>query len=212
MTQHLPPHPRFAPDESGATLVEFAVVLALFLLIFFGLIDFGRLAFNYVTAEKAMQVAARLAAVRPAACPGVAVVHQRATVPVGQVSPKYGTSCNAASNVCINPGTVSCAGSASNATAQEVWTAVSGALPVNATIANLRFSYSYDSNLGFLGGPYVPVVTVELRNLNFEFTSPLGALAVMASGSETSTLGTTIPFPSMSASMPGEDLAMGNSG
>ena len=212
MKQPLPHHTRFNRDDSGATLVEFAVVLALFLLIFIGLIDFGRLAFNYVAAEKAMQVAARVAAVRPAACAGVAAVHQRATVPIGQTPPKYGTSCNAASNICVNPGTVSCAGSAGNATAQEVWTLVSGALPVNATIANLRFSYSYDSNLGFLGGPYVPVVTVELRNLNFQFTSPLGALAVMAGGSVSSTLGTTIPFPSMSASMPGEDLAMGNSG
>ena len=53
---------RCARDNNGATLVEFAVVLALFLLIFFGLIDFGRLAFNYVTAEKAMQVASRVAA------------------------------------------------------------------------------------------------------------------------------------------------------
>ena len=206
------PQPGFTDDDSGATLVEFAVVLALFLLIFFGLIDFGRLAFNYVTAQKAMQVASRVAAVRPPACPGVALVQARAAVPIGQVPPQYGTSCNAAAGICVNPGTVTCVGTSGNATAQEIWTLVSGGLPANATIANLQFSYSYDSNLGFLGGPYVPVVTVELRALNFEFVSPLGALAVMAGGSVNPSLGTTLPFPSMSVSMPGEDLAMGDNG
>lgn len=202
---------RCARDNSGATLVEFAVVLALFLLIFFGLIDFGRLAFNYVTAEKAMQVASRVAAVRPAACPGVALVHQRAAVPLGAVPPQYGTACNANAGICVNPGTVTCAGSTGNATAQEIWTLVSGGLPPDATIGNLLFSYSYDSNLGFLGGPYVPVVTVALQDLDFQFVSPLGALAVMASG-VSSDLGTAIPFPSMSVSLPAEDLALGDNG
>ena len=53
---------RFERDENGTTVVELAVVMPLFLLLFFGLIDFGRMAFHYVTAEKAMQVAARVAA------------------------------------------------------------------------------------------------------------------------------------------------------
>ena len=61
---------RFAGDEDGATLVEFAIVLAIFMFIFFGLIDFARLGFSNVLAEKATEKAVRMAVVRPAICDG----------------------------------------------------------------------------------------------------------------------------------------------
>jgi len=199
-------------DESGATLVEFGIVLAVFLLLFFGLIDFGRLGFHYVHTEKAMQIAARVSAVRPPACPGVPEVHVRGTVAPGTLPPKFGTSCGSGATVCTNPGTITCSGSAANPTANEIWTLISGALPNDAGIDNLRFSYSYDNNLGFLGGPYVPVVTVEVQNLNFQFLSPLGALVGLAGGAANPGLGADIPFPPMSVSLPAEDLAMGNDG
>ena len=82
----------------------------------------------------------------------------------------------------------------------------------NATPANLRFRYSFDPNLGFLGGPYVPLVTVELQNLNFDFFSPLAGLASLAGATPSGNLGAAIPFPPMSVSMPGEDLALGIDG
>ncbi|MBD3678496.1 MAG: pilus assembly protein [Rhodobacteraceae bacterium] len=203
---------RFGRDEDGATLVEFAIVLSLFLLIFFGLIDFGRMAFHYVVAERGMYVAARVAAVRPPACPGVPESNQRGPTPNNETPPRFGTSCNAGATVCTNPGTISCDGTAGNSTADEVWTIVQGTLPNDATIANLRFSYTYDGNLGFLGGPYVPVVTVELQNLNFQFVSPLAALVGLAGGAASPGLGDDIAFPSMSVSLPAEDLAMGTNG
>lgn len=202
----------FSTDQDGATLVEFALVLTLFLLIFFGLIDFGRLAFHYVTTERAMQVAARVAAVRPPACATVPEFHARPTsLPPGP-APDYGTSCNAGPSVCINPGTITCAGASANTTAAEIWALVRGTLPKSATIANLSFSYSYDSNLGFLGGPYVPVVTVELQSLNFDFISPLGVLVGLTGGTADASLGASITFPSMSVSLPAEDLSAGNNG
>ncbi|MBE9477100.1 MAG: pilus assembly protein, partial [Proteobacteria bacterium] len=148
----------FAQDETGATLVEFAIVLSIFLFLFFGLIDFGRLGFHYVNAEKAMQVAARVAAVRLPACPGIPSINARGIVAGGTLPPDFGTSCRAGANICVNVGTVSCSGSVANPTASEIWTLIAGALPNDATIANLKFSYTYDNNLGFLGGPYVPVV------------------------------------------------------
>ncbi|MEH6360898.1 MAG: TadE family protein [Amylibacter sp.] len=199
-------------DESGATLVEFGIVLSVFLLLFFGLMDFGRLGFNYVNTEKAMQIAARVSAVRPPACPGVPEVHLRGAVAPGTLPPKFGTSCGSGAMVCTNPGTITCSGSAANPTANEIWTLISGALPYDAGIDNLRFSYSYDNNLGFLGGPYVPVVTVEVQNLNFQFMSPLGALVGLAAGAADPGLGADIPFPPMSVSLPAEDLALGNDG
>ena len=51
----LRPPRQFARDESGTTLVEFAVVLPLFLLFVFAMIDFGRMGFEYVLANKAVQ-------------------------------------------------------------------------------------------------------------------------------------------------------------
>ena len=100
-------------------------------------------------------------------------------------------------------------------TSEEVWTFLQVALPNDATMQNIVFSYEFDPNLGFLGGPYVPMVTVELNGLSFEFVSPLGeltALAIGQSSDQTEQLGGTIPFPALSATLPGEDLALGTSG
>lgn len=205
----------FVRDEAGATLVEFGLVLALLLLIAFGIIDFGRLAFHYVAAEKAVEAAARVAAVRPPACSGVALINQRGAVADGVTPPRFGSSCGAADGICLDPGNVSCTASASDATATEVWSVVSGTLPNDATIENVLFRYDFDPDLGFLGGPYVPVVTVELQNLNFTFVSPLSQLAALAVGgatAQTQGLGGTIAFPNLSASLPGEDLAQGDNG
>ncbi|MCV6824438.1 MULTISPECIES: TadE/TadG family type IV pilus assembly protein [Halocynthiibacter] len=199
-------------DDRGVTMVELAIVIPLFLLLFFGMIDFGRMAFHYVTAEKAMHVAARVATVRPAACPSVPQVNARGPLQQNQVPPQFGTNCSAGANTCANPGVIACAGSAGNATANEIWGLLQGALPNDATISNLRFVYSYDENLGFLGGPYVPVVTVELQNLNFQFVSPLGALVGLTGATAPAGLGATVSFPTMSVSMPAEDLSHGNTG
>ena len=46
---------RQARDESGASLIEYTVVISLFLLVYFAVLDFGRLGFNWVMTEKAMQ-------------------------------------------------------------------------------------------------------------------------------------------------------------
>jgi hypothetical protein len=202
---------RFADDESGSTLVEFAIVMPLFLLILFALIDFGRMGFEYVMANKAVQVAARLAVARPPACPGVALVNTRGVVPVGSLPPYFGTNCRAGATVCADPGTVTCNGDASNPTVAEIWGVMGGVMPVGATAANLRFSYSYTSDLGFLGGPYVPMVTVETTGLSFQFATPLDGLAALA-GSIGPGLPGSLPFPALSVSLPAEDLAQGEAG
>lgn len=203
---------RFRRDQGGATLVELAVTIPLFLLLFMGIIDFGRMAFHYVVAERAMNVAARVAAVRPPACAGVPEIHRRASSASG-TPPSFGTSCRAGPDICEDAGTVTCSGSAANPTANEIWELVRGAMPPGAGIGDLSFSYSYDQNLGFLGGPYVPVVTVEIEGQTFEFVSPLGRLAALAGSTAGTSLGeAAVPFPSMSVSLPGEDLALGQNG
>ncbi|OWY12769.1 hypothetical protein B6V72_12875 [Thioclava sp. F34-6] len=200
---------RFLRDEEGATLVEFTLVFGLYLLVFFGLLDFGRLAYHYVNMQRGLQVAARLAAVRPPACAGVPETNTRGVTPKDQAEPQFGTNCSAESWVCSAPATVSCSGAMTNPTVAEIWPIVAPALPNGSSAANLSFSYSYDPELGFLGGPYVPMVTVELQNVNFVFATPLGALVGLVTGTVDENLDADIAFPSMSTSMPGEDLAQG---
>jgi TadE-like protein len=206
---------RFRPnnllrDEDGATLVEFAIVISLFLLIFFGLIDFGRLAYHIVTGERAMQAAARIGAVRPPACPGVPEFLELSSD--APASTDYGTSCNAGGPICEAPAAVSCTGDMTNATAAEVWEAIGSVMSPGSDVSNLRFSYTYDARLGFLGGPYVPVVTVAMEDVTFDFVTPLAGLAAVAGATGSSGIGSTVTMPSMSVSLPGEDLAQGEDG
>ena len=202
---------RFRDTEDGTALVELAILLPLFLVLFFGLIDFGRMGAEYVMADKAMQRAARIAAVRPPACPGVPTTNARGPVAPGTVPPRFGTQCSAGASVCTSPAAAICTGNAADPTVAEIWASIGPMLPVGSTAANLRFRYEYDSAMGFLGGPYVPIVTVELQNLNFQFATPLGGLATLA-GATGAPLPSTLPFPAMSTSLPAEDLALGTSG
>ena len=216
MTGRAPYLRRFAADESGTTLVELAMVLPLFFLLFFGLIDYGRLSWHWVGAEKATALAARIATVRGPACPGVPDSYVRGSATGAQ----FGTNCNAGTGICRVPAEVTCVGSASNATATEIWGRIAPLLPTDATIANLRFRYTPDADttdgvtqqIGFLGGPYVPTVTVELTDLTFRFATPLAALADLASGIPGSAISNTIAIPTMSVSLPCEDLAVGTHG
>lgn len=201
---------RILRDDRGTTLVELAIVLPVFLLLLFVLIDFGRMGYDYVMAQKAMQKAARLAVVRPPACAGVPNFNTRGAVPVGTTPQPYGTACKSGATICANPGTVTCTGAAGNATAAEIWTAIDPLMPPGATVANLSFTYAFNADLGFLGGPYTPMVTVRITGLNYTFISPLGGLMTLA-GSGT-TLAAMRAFPALPVSLPAEDLAAGEAG
>lgn len=197
---------RFAGDEDGATLVEFAIVLAIFMFIFFGLIDFARLGFSNVLAEKATEKAVRMAVVRPAICDDVPVVNQRGLVGVLSLDLPNGTPCSARQGLCVSPGVTTCTGTLDNPTVATIWGQVQPLLPVNTRPENLAFSYSYDANLNRVGAAYTPIVTVALADLQFDFISPLGALARLSGAQNADELGASFLFPSMSASLPAEDL------
>lgn len=204
---------RFSPriflgDQSGGVLVEFAIVVSLFLFLFAALLDFGRVSYSGVTAQTAAQIAARVAVVRAPACIGVPETHQRGDA---SPAPRFGTSCSAGAGVCDSVVTISCAGDANNSTASEIWNRINALLPTNATISMMQISYSFDPNLGFLGGPYTPMVTVELNLNDFQFVSPLAALA-NAAGATNSSLPSSLSYSSFSVSLPAEDLSEGESG
>jgi Flp pilus assembly protein TadG len=54
---------RRRPDAKGQTLVEFALVVPIFVLVVLGLFDIGRAVFNYSTVANAARQAARVAVV-----------------------------------------------------------------------------------------------------------------------------------------------------
>ncbi len=202
-------------DEAGAALVEFAIVMALFFFIFFALIDFGRLLYTYVHAEKAAVDAVRIAVVRPAVCAGVPlrnVPPSNATVS----HPRSGTSCDfnngTGVSTCSNV-TVTCnvgANSLSvNTTVVEIWSRIQGLMPPGSSVNDLTFKYEFDPRLGYLGGPFTPNVTVELGLADFQFVAPLAGLAALAAGATSTGSAWSIAYPDFSVSLPAEDLKHG---
>lgn len=206
----------FPRDENGASLVEFALVIALVLVLFFAILDFGRIGFAFVAGQKAVQNAARLAAVSPSAClTALPPTHDIAT----GTTAEFGTNCSVKSaqaptqSVCKAETTIECQGE--NATATAIFEAVQALLPPGATRENLYFRYSFDERLGFLGGPYTPMVTVDLVNAQspaegawIAMISPLGPLLQLVGGATGSQLFQNGRFtlPVISVSMPGESL------
>lgn len=216
---------KFLKNEEGTTLVELAICISLFLLILFAILDFGRLGYNWVVTEKAMQRAVRIASVRPPVCAGVPLYHHRdAGVPT---SYSAGTLCSTDGGICQQVN-VQCllsspdgTSSDAQASADEIWTALQSLVPNDATRSNILLRYNYDRRLGFIGGPYVPVITAELvgtsngngfNDFMFTFVTPLSALAASASGSNASQIPGTIPFPDISVTLPAEDMNQGVQG
>ena len=217
----------FWRDTRGPTLVEFAITISIFLLIFFAILDFARLGYTWVSAEKAVQRVVRIAAARPAVCPGVPLYHQRNTG--GPATYPPGTHCRTNGGICVEPDPEPVctlngpyADAAGQATADEIWTSVNVLLPDDVTRNHVRLTYAYNAQLGFVGGPYIPMITAELLDASgcngqvcFQFVTPLSALAANAGAADVTgvpTEGGTIPMPNIAATVPGEDLNVGMDG
>lgn len=201
-------------DERGAVMVEFAIVVALFFLLFFSMLDFGRLMFTVVHAEKAAQIAARMATTRDAVCPGVPEINMRPISGSGSIV-RAGTSCDAAEGICASV-SFSCGtayGSSlpiGDQVVADIWDRIEDLMPPGTTRDVLNFRYDFDPALGYVTGPYTPIVTVEFDLPDFEFVAPIGGLVGMAAGKQGSDF-EGISFPSFSVSLPAEDLKTGPS-
>ncbi len=199
----------FARNDRGSILVEFALVLPLFLILLFAIVDFGQIYLRWILAEKATELAVRLAVVRPPLCAGVPTFNDRAIGAPRDLP--FGSSCGQLANLCANPGTITCTGN--NAVGDGVDDIIDRAgllLPPAVEVGDIRFTYSF-GNLGFLGGPYVPLVSVEIDdNVEVPFITPLGPLlqAFFGNGG-----GLDNPsLPTMRATLPAEDLIEGGPG
>ena len=196
---------RLRRDERGGPLAEFALVVGLIFVTAFTMFEVTRFFMQLAMAEYATQLSARRAVVRLPACPGVATINDRGA----NTAPRFGTLCSAAAGVCATPATVTCAGAAGNATVDEIFGVVGPLLPNGATPANLEFRYE-PSGLGFLGGPYIPIVSVSLQNLDHDFILPLGAGFAPWGGGDGGLQ--SVRLPPLTATMPGEDLNIGTGG
>jgi len=197
---------RFARQESGAAMVEFAIVAPFFFFLIFLALDFGIFSSFNLMSEKAVQIAARTAVTRPAACAGVPERHEAGTI---TPLPRFGTNCRAGTNICAAVSTVSCSGDATNPTAAEIWGRIGPLLPGGTGIDDLTFTYAQDSSMGYLGGPFTAIVTVDLDLPEFNFISPVGSLIGLVGGPNDVD---SLDYRTISITLPAEDLAAGTSG
>lgn len=199
----------FWRQERGGALVELGLVVPLFLVLVFGILEFGRLYWSTTMSQKAMQKAARMATVGPPLCGAMPSTHGLAgTAPADT---RFGALCRSG-GICSTPSLPApCQLNTATGYGGRIWNEIEMLLPPGATAANVQITYSHDSRLGFLGGPYTPVVTAELVNLTFDFILPLGPLVALAASDPAiaTTSPNSITLPAMSTSVPAEDLAAG---
>lgn len=180
---------------SGAALSEFALILPALLLLIFGVLEIGYLAWQVQQGSVASKRAVRIAATRAIIVPG-SIADCGPSQPVTAVA---GTRCGDISDfsvwaTCNGDGTGDAACGADIARiAQEVANFYPAVAP-----EDIQIEIS-GAGLGFVGmGRPVPLITVRFLNVQYDFIA-LGALADLAG----------IQMPDMSASAPGEDLSDG---
>ena len=195
----------FASDERGTTLVEMALAIIVFLTLLFGVIDFGRVGYHYVGAERAVMQAARLAAVLPPACSAATDFGEIARDGAADPTPRMGTLCRGG-GVCAAIATVSCTADNGDPQAAAIWSAVRPALPAGTTADTLTIRYVQDPDLGFLGGPYTPIVEIDLAGVPVSGLSVFGLAGMYGGGTKH---GSSLSLPTMTAVMPGEGLGTG---
>ena len=196
---------RVLGDERGGPLAEFALVIGLLFVFTIFVFEITRFFMQTAMSEYATHLAVRVAAVRSAVCPGVPDFNERATASTA----RFGVMCSDPSAPCAVPPTQTCAGVAGNPVVDEIFGIVQPLLPNGATPGDLQFQYEA-SNLGFLGGPYVPMTTVRLQNLQHQFILPIGQLFAPWGGGGGGD--GTVPLGPMTATLPGEDLNVGTGG
>ena len=199
---------RLLLDARGASAAEFALVLPLLMILTLGTIDAGRYFWELSRAKKATQYGVRIASVTDpiegaiatesyiGKANGAGILRQGDIVPAALVP----------TVVCTHDGTnPSCAGWSGNAASsvdtgtgnafEQVHERMEAIFPA-IELENVVIRYE-GSGLGYAGDPHgpdaVPLVTVELRNLQFR---PITAFLLAS-----------LTLPNVGSSLTGEDMA-----
>ena len=161
-------------DRSGASAVEFALVLPLLLLFIFGIIDAGRYLWEVNKAEKATQVGARVAVVTNIVSPAIAATNY---VGVSGLTQGDLVPASALGTVTCSRTSCSCTGTcpsgyATTSTAAfDLIVARMRNMKRDIVAANVRVTYR-GSGLGYAGDPngtdISPLVTVTLTGMTFK--------------------------------------------
>lgn len=192
----------FLANRSGAAAAEFALVLPIALLFFFGILDVGRYVWSMNELEKAVQMGTRYAVATKVVADGL------------RGNDYIGTTCGSATLKPGDPickealGTISCTRTACTCpTAPCPTTLTSDAAAFDAIVArmsvvapfiqsgNVRVNYS-GSGLGYAGDPateddgaaIAPIVTVEVQSLTIRLMLLLGGAVQLPSFSYSQTL------------------------
>ena len=196
---------RLSRCERGSTAAEFALTLPLVLLLLFGIVDAGRLAWEFNRAEKATQVGARVAVVTDSFPSGLLAENYLGQT-VGGVTLTQGdripaaalgdikctqTACSCATAPC--PSTL---GTISSTTFSNVLLPRMQSMNPRIQASNVEIHYT-GSGLGYAGDPngmqIAPTVTVKVTGMTYR---PITAL-----------LFANFPLPDFSTSLTAEDAS-----
>lgn len=184
----------FYKDESGTAFLETALIGFLLVILPFSVVEFGNVWWQLNSAEKATQLAARMAV---ASDP---IATELATFSCESSSATLGLPCSTPG--AASYGTITCSGQSSSCSGGYTFngteftrmvTRMRQIYPV-ITAANVVVEYR-DIGLGFAGRPRpVPLISVRLVNMTFSFV----ALNALIPG--------PLGMPEFRATLPAEDL------
>ena len=201
-------------DAHGAGAAEFALVLPLFLVLLFGIIDAGRFMWAVNQAEKATQVGARIAIVTTAVSPDLITAdYAGPSLAAGELIPASALgrfTCTSTGCTCsVSPCPVT-SGSVDSTAFTTVLVSRMAEIMPELSAANVQVSYS-GSGFGFAGSPVgggpgggggssppeameiSPLVTVTITDVMFK---PLTTLLLAE-----------IELPPFSTTLPAEDVS-----
>ena len=165
-------------DPSGAVAVEFGLVASMFIVMLFGLMEFGTAFWQWNQATKALQLGVRLAAVSdPVSSDLKTMTGLSATVEEGDPMPYFQRICSGASRTCSG-GTydpvamqtlVYGRGNTSCPTTRQSYPGMCQLFP-RILPENIVVEYTH-TGLGYAGRPGgpLPSITVRLTGLEFNF-------------------------------------------
>lgn len=175
--------------QTGASAVEFAMVLPLLLILLFGIIDGGRFAWEYNRAEKATQAGARVAVVTssfPSGLTSQNYVGQTVgttTLTQGDVIPAAALGrivCDRTTCTCAVTPCPTALGTVDAAVFDHPLLTRMRAMKPDIQASNVRLEFS-GSGLGFAGDPngmdIAPLVTVRLTGMEFR---PITSLLLLS--------------------------------